>query len=498
MVLDLNPFFPRKPSGPNTVVSMEQETDTKTAAEVLLQADPLNRPRVVSRRVARRGQKRLFQLNTLGWVGLDIVVSAIGIFVGYMASPYVSLTSVGEQKHVAALPCAISFCLISVAVAHIFGLHDRRNRGDVIDVIVRVFTVICLSMAALSLGWTWLLFQRIGRYVLIVGTLVSLTGMAGFRILFWKLTSSFAQTVCFLGDDKFCFRVAQFVEDHPIPFNVRTIDEFNQHKYADDLSAWAIDSGIDEFVFDTAGDDIIDENQLIRCMDAGVSITPYADFVEDNYCFVPVDQIDARWLFGARLDVAHPYYHGLKRAVDVVVALLGLVISAPAILLAALAIKLESRGPVLYSQIRVGRFNRQFRIYKLRTMVTDAESNGAQWASQNDSRITPVGNILRKTRLDELPQFWNILKGEMSLVGPRPERPEFVELLSEKIPFFVQRHLVKPGLTGWAQINYPYGASVEDAQNKLTYDLYYIKRASLGLDLQILLRTVGAMMKGSR
>ena len=168
------------------------------------------------------------------------------------------------------------------------------------------------------------------------------------------------------------------------------------------------------------------------------------------------------------------------------------------ILLAALVVKLESKGPAFYSQVRVGRFNRPFRIYKLRTMVNNSETSGAQWATKNDSRITAVGKFLRKTRLDELPQFWNVLKGEMSLVGPRPERPEFVEDLGKEIPFYLQRHLVKPGLTGWAQINYPYGASVEDSYNKLTYDFYYIKNASMGLDLQIFLRTTGTVMKGSR
>ena len=160
--------------------------------------------------------------------------------------------------------------------------------------------------------------------------------------------------------------------------------------------------------------------------------------------------------------------------------------------------RLESKGPSLYSQDRVGRFQQHFRIYKLRSMVQNAETNGAQWAAAADARVTRVGRFLRFTRLDEIPQFWNVLRGDMSLVGPRPERPEFVELLSAQIPFYSHRHVVKPGLTGWAQINYPYGASIEDANNKLKYDLYYMKRASLLLDLQIGLRTLGAMMRGSR
>ena len=242
---------------------------------------------------------------------------------------------------------------------------------------------------------------------------------------------------------------------------------------------------------------IKDDLGLLDCLDAGVRVSEFTDFIEENYRRIPVEDIKANWLFSARLDLAHPYY-GVKRILDVVVAAVGLVLSTPLILLSALAIRLEGPGPVFYSQVRVGRFNRPFRIYKLRTMRTDSETNGAQWAKKNDSRITLVGKILRKTRLDELPQFWNVLKGEMSLIGPRPERPVFVDDLGEQLPFYLQRHLVKPGLTGWAQINYPYGASVEDSYNKLTYDFYYIKHASVALDLQIFLRTIGTVMKGSR
>ena len=244
--------------------------------------------------------------------------------------------------------------------------------------------------------------------------------------------------------------------------------------------------------------DVSDELELLDCLDAGVKVSSYSDFVEEKYHRIPVGSIDAKWLFSARLDLAHPYYQGIKRIIDIVASLVGLILTAPLIALSALAVKLESKGPAFYSQVRVGRFNRPFRIYKLRTMVQDSEKGGAQWAKKNDSRVTLVGKFLRKTRLDELPQFWNVLKGEMSLVGPRPERPEFVEDLGKEIPFYLQRHLIKPGLTGWAQINYPYGASVDDAYNKLTYDFYYIKNASMGLDLQIFLRTIGTVMKGSR
>jgi exopolysaccharide biosynthesis polyprenyl glycosylphosphotransferase len=237
---------------------------------------------------------------------------------------------------------------------------------------------------------------------------------------------------------------------------------------------------------------------LMECLSLGVRVSDFANFVERNFFQVPVENIRGEWFLQADLELAHPFYLGVKRGFDVAAALMGLFLGGPALLLAVMAIKLESRGPLFYSQIRTGLHDRPFKIWKLRSMQVDAEKHGPKWAAGADDRVTRAGKILRKTRLDEVPQFWNILRGEMSLVGPRPERPEFVEKLAKEIPFYNQRHLVKPGLSGWAQINYPYGASTEDALNKLKYDLYYIKYTSLGLDLQIILRTLGAMMKGAR
>jgi lipopolysaccharide/colanic/teichoic acid biosynthesis glycosyltransferase len=170
----------------------------------------------------------------------------------------------------------------------------------------------------------------------------------------------------------------------------------------------------------------------------------------------------------------------------------------PVYILVALAVKLTSAGPVFYTQTRVGRLGLPFQIFKFRTMRTDAEKDGAVWAQKNDDRVTPIGKFLRRSRLDEIPQFWNILKGEMSFVGPRPERPEFVHELEEKIPYYQMRHLVNPGLTGWAQIRYRYGASVEDSKRKLAFDLYYVRHYGIGLDLEIILRTLIAMAQGAR
>ena len=179
-----------------------------------------------------------------------------------------------------------------------------------------------------------------------------------------------------------------------------------------------------------------------------------------------------------------------KRLLDIVVATTGLLLSAPVLAMVAAAVKLTSPGPVVYTQRRVGHNGKPFTIRKFRSMQIDAEADtGAVWATINDPRLTPIGRLLRSTRLDELPQFWNVLIGDMSLVGPRPERPEFVSHLEREIKFYGRRHLVKPGLTGWAQISYPYGASVHDALQKLQYDLYYLKHMSIGFDLFIMLAT---------
>jgi sugar transferase (PEP-CTERM system associated) len=193
-------------------------------------------------------------------------------------------------------------------------------------------------------------------------------------------------------------------------------------------------------------------------------------------------------------------YRRLRRIADITLAGIGFILSLPIIVLTAIAIKLDSRGPVFYRQERVGIHKVVFNIIKLRSMRVDAEKNGPVWAGQEDPRVTRVGRIIRKLRIDELPQFINVLRGDMSFIGPRPERPVFVDQLEREISFYSQRHLVKPGLTGWAQIRYPYGASVEDAIEKLQYDLYYIKNQSPVLDAIIVFETIRIVIfgKGAR
>ncbi|MEM7316051.1 MAG: sugar transferase, partial [Planctomycetota bacterium] len=418
---------------------------------------------------------------------VDFSFAFLAGIIGFVATPYIA----GELD-VQTLPFSFGLAITVSLVSHIAGLHDPRFSRSNLDSIGKVIGVVCLSMAILLIELWIVHYLRAGRYIVFTSAITCIAGMILVRLIAWRYSQNFGSRVCFLGDDAFRYNASLLTSEQEK--SIRVIDE----PQTDNLTDWAIDNQVDEIIYDPLAADPIDDEALLSCLDQGVKVSSYADFVEDNFFFVPVDGIDAKWLLTARLDLAHPYYNGIKRIVDIVAAIVGLIITSPILLASVIAIKLESSGPAFYSQIRSGRFNRPFSIYKLRTMVQDAEKDGAKWASKSDSRITKIGNFLRKTRIDEIPQFWNVLRGEMSLVGPRPERPQFVSLLSEEIPFYVQRHLVKPGLTGWAQINYPYGASVEDAKNKLTFDLYYVKRASIMLDLQILLRTIGAMMKGSR
>jgi sugar transferase (PEP-CTERM system associated) len=211
---------------------------------------------------------------------------------------------------------------------------------------------------------------------------------------------------------------------------------------------------------------------------------------------ISVEMLRPSWIIFSGGSKRSRTWFAIRRALNFAIAAVGVVLALPIALLAALAIKLESPGPVFYQQERVGKNGRRFTIIKFRSMRPDAEQSGPQWAAAGDDRTTRIGRFIRKVRIDEIPQFINILRGDMSLIGPRPERPFFVEQLTEQIPFYSQRHIVEPGLTGWAQINYEYGASVEDALEKLQYDLYYIKNASLLFDLWILLQSFKIIIFG--
>lgn len=234
----------------------------------------------------------------------------------------------------------------------------------------------------------------------------------------------------------------------------------------------------------------MDLQRLLDCKKAGFPVVQYLSFVESEIRRIDIKRLELGWLVFSDGFTFSAIDRFLKRAFDLVVSFLVLILTAPLLLGGMVAIRWEGPGPVFYRQERVTRNGKVFWIMKLRTMRVDAEAGGAVWAATKDNRITKAGSFLRRARIDELPQLLNILKGEMSFVGPRPERPVFVAELERQIPLYNERHMVKAGLTGWAQVNYPYGASIDDARSKLSYDLYYVKNFSILFDFVILLQTL--------
>jgi sugar transferase (PEP-CTERM system associated) len=236
--------------------------------------------------------------------------------------------------------------------------------------------------------------------------------------------------------------------------------------------------------------------QLLECKTRGVSVVDVSTHIESKLEKIDIDYVNAGWLVFGRGFRQSWLRTAVKRVFDVAAACILIFTAAPVMVIAALMIKLDSPGPVFYRQQRVGLNGRCFNVIKFRSMRTDAEKDGPRWAAQDDDRVTRVGRIIRRLRVDELPQLFTVLAGHMSIVGPRPERPVFVEQLALQIPYYGLRHSIKPGVTGWAQVRYPYGATVDDARHKLQYDLYYIKNHTLLLDLLVLFETVAVVLTG--
>ena len=266
------------------------------------------------------------------------------------------------------------------------------------------------------------------------------------------------------------------------------------------LYEWAAKLGVDEIVVgpdDRRG--TLPIGALLECKQRGIAVTELAEFFEREAGKIKMDLTNPSWLvFSDGFNIS-PVRRMTKRAFDIGIALLVLMLTWPFMLLTALAIRLESSraAPILYRQQRIGENGKPFDVIKFRSMGTDAEGDGvARWASQNDARVTRVGRFIRKVRLDELPQLWNVLRGDMSIIGPRPERPQFVDDFNVRIGYYWLRHCVKPGLTGWAQLRYSYGSSLEDAEEKLKFDLFYVKNQNLVFDLTILVQTVEVVLFG--
>ena len=350
-----------------------------------------------------------------------------------------------------------------------------------------VFMIAAFIVIALVIGWR-LLFEWVSRRVrprerlLMVGTNPSAVALA--REMFERRYDFGVEIVGFVDPDP--TRVGDAVIN---PGVIGTIE---------DIPSIVRARGVDRVVVSLAdARGRLPMEKLLEMKLDGVTFDHLASVYEEFMGKIAVENLRPSWLIfssGFRKSRIHA---ASKRAVDIVVSVLALAVGLPVMALIALAVRLTSNGPVLYHQRRVGHLGHIFDVHKFRTMRTDAEATtGPVWASkEGDTRVTSIGQWLRRARLDELPQFWNVLKGEMSLVGPRPERPEFVEDLTRLIPYYGQRHVVRPGITGWAQVRYTYGASTEDALQKLQYDLYYIKNSSIALDVFIIFDTIKTVIR---
>lgn len=366
---------------------------------------------------------------------------------------------------------------------------------------------ICLIGGIICIVWVYLLGPEqfnsyFGRGVLPIGTI--LFGLASTLIRFGVNSFYHLQEkgleLLYLGYSPSC---NAFLHEQTNHSEVRSITVLSKEKINTTFAnTKIIQSNLNENILKQRWQTIIidpqhrpDEKQTSLLVSQRLNGTPVlslADYYESNWFMVPVNHIGDDWFLRSQgfSMLANQISLRVKRLVDLVLSIAGILISAPIILICAIAIKLTSKGPIFFTQQRVGLNGSNFTIFKLRTMHVDAEEKGAQWAQENDDRVTLVGRFLRTSRLDELPQFWNVLRADMSFVGPRPERPEFTTDLAKSIPYYDLRHIVKPGITGWAQVIFPYGASEEDAMKKLQYELYYIKNQSLLLDLNIILRTL--------
>ncbi len=418
------------------------------------------------------------------------------------------------------LPSAIAFGMANLVVMIALGVHQSRLEEGMSGMMLRTIFSLIIGVPAsafiflLGNEWLWYLgFSDILTSASVFG--LFLLGIS--RWIFFGIAGkdAFKRKVLVLGAGA---KARQLLEDLKTPFNrkgfiitgfvplpdepVQIRDESLLLRLAS-LHRHILRHPVREIV--VAVDDRrkgLPMEDLLECKMEGVRIVDGASFYERESRKVALEMVTRGWLvFSDGFTVSSVSGYG-KRLLDIVAAGILLLVGLPLMVLTVIAIKIEDglKAPVFYSQERVGLNGRIFSVHKFRSMVTDAEKNGAVWAQQNDSRVTRVGDFIRKVRIDELPQIFNVLNGTMAFVGPRPERPVFVEQLSAKIPFYSERHRVKPGLTGWAQLCFAYADNEEDTREKLRYDLYYIKNQSLLLDLLIIIQTVEVVLfkKGSR
>ena len=437
-------------------------------------------------------------------IGLAFIVAAIARLGATDASVMLSY----EQGFLKVLVVAGAFVLCM----YYFDLYDSAilsNRREVLSRLVQVLGTACLVLAVLYYVYPPL---ELGRGIFLIGTAFVAVVLFLWRRLFLVINSAsrFADRVLILGDGLLAEPLSKEISQRPeLALNViGHISEQNDgvaenwsledDERVADLPRFVRSHKIDRIIVamsDRKGKLPIE--QLLAAKSRGVLVQDATEVYEAITGKVPLESLRLGWLLFSPSFSDFRFVLIYKRLVDVLVSMIGLLLSLLLVPFIALAIKLSSPGPILYRQKRVGREGIVFNCYKFRTMRADAEADtGATWAADDDPRITKVGSFLRSSRFDEIPQLWNVLMGDMSLVGPRPERPEFVEWLSREIPHYNVRHTIRPGITGWAQVRYRYGSSIEDSKEKLRYDLFYVKNISPGFDLLILFYTIKIILLG--
>ena len=357
------------------------------------------------------------------------------------------------------------------------------------------------------------LFNIRPQTVLLINSAIAAILIYSWHIVFISLTKSpkIASNLIMIGFNQLAIEIINALKQRPqigyqlkkiivdsnseniVPNDLKPITVFN---HFDDLKKICEEEKISDIISTIhPRDNAVLSNNLFKCLPLKINFFNIANFYEKITSKIPVTTIEQIWFLENLAESDKKIYEKTKRVFDIIFSILLLILSLPFFPLIALLIKIDSKGPLFFTQIRTGKEGNQFKAIKFRTMIKDAEVSGPQWAAKNDSRITNVGKFLRKTRIDEIPQLINIIKGEMSIIGPRPERPEFIEQLQIEIPFYKERLLIRPGLTGWAQVVGPaYGGSKEESLEKLQYDLYYIKNRSVALDLSILLKTIRTVL----
>ena len=428
------------------------------------------------------------------WPLYDAALGMIAAFLGFGLSPAFTVSASARPSPTTVIP---AFGLALVLAGIVTGLYERRSFESHFSLLTRTASTVLLSWVGVLAASYALFFSAIGRWMVAISSLIALAGLLGPRFLVRSGARRVRRRVLLLNDAGGLSQVRSLLADDgagafeliEVPAARGSLLEVCRTVKADVV---VVEDG-NGSTGSTAADEIM------QCLSSGVEVVDAASFVENYFRKVLAKNIDASWLVSAHLHVCRPALVTMKRVFDIGAALVGLTLTLPLWPLVSALIKVSSKGSVFYKQTRTGLFGRPFTIYKFRTMAEDAEAPGEPlWAQPDDPRVTSLGRVLRRMRMDEMPQFWNILKGDMSLVGPRPERPEFVGDLATKMPCYGWRHLVRPGATGWAQINFRYGSSEEDTWEKLSYDLYYVKHFSFALDAYICLRTLGALISRSQ